>query len=60
MAGDIRLVGDQRNGVGIVEIFDTLLGWVTICPDAAWNEANVDGLCDQLGYENGLPVMYSG
>ena len=59
--GDVRLLGDPRDGVGAVEYYDTQLGWTGICADSAhsfsWNSntAAASIVCTQLGYEGGRP-----
>ena len=53
MEGDVRLVGDTRNGYGAVELFDGLQGWITVCYDDTWSTVQADIVCRQLGYETG-------
>ena len=56
---DIRLVGDTANGHGVVELFDTIYRWVTICPSASvWGAVEANASCVQLGYESGTPETY--
>lgn len=56
---DIRLVGDTANGQGVVELFDTIYRWVTICPSASvWGAVEANASCMQLGYDSGTPETY--
>lgn len=50
--GDVRLVGNQENGRGAVEI-STNLGWTTICPDSSWTDSDANAICQILGYDFG-------
>ena len=59
--GDVRLLGDPRDGVGAVEYYDAQQGWTGICADPAhsssWNSNTAAAriVCRQLGYEGGRP-----
>ena len=55
MRGDVRLVGDTRNGYGAVQLFDGSQGWITVCYDDTWSTVQADIVCRQLGYETGQP-----
>ena len=57
--GDIRLVGDARNGFGAVQLRHSLTGFMGICPDDGTfdtTEANI--VCRQLGYASGSVIQY--
>ena len=57
--GDIRLVGDERNGYGAVQLkdFNPIVGFVGICPDdGSFGETEAGVVCRQLGYDSGTPT----
>ena len=58
-AGDVRLVGDERDTVGAVEVYYSQVGWTGICADTShahmWrdNKEAAEIVCAQLGYLGG-------
>ena len=62
-AGDVRLVGDQRDTVGAVELYHPMTGWTGICADANYihmwrdNRRAAETVCAQLGYLGGTPYV---
>ena len=57
--GDIRLIGDIRNGYGAVQLRDEDEGFIGICPDDGTfgtTEANI--VCRQLGYDSGTVMEF--
>ena len=57
---DIRLYGDQMDGVGIVEIYNSVRGiWIPVCTtDGTWDSVVAGIICRQLGYESGDIATY--
>ncbi|CAI8038225.1 Lysyl oxidase homolog 3A [Geodia barretti] len=64
-SGDVRLVGDQRDTVGAVELYHPMTGWTGICADANYihmwrdNRRAAETVCAQLGYLGGTPYVQS-
>lgn len=55
---DVRLVGDQDNGQGAVEVY-IQSGWVRVCPDnSVWGDSQASAVCTQLGYDSGRAESY--
>ena len=62
-AGDVRLVGDERDTAGAVELYYPQIGWTAVCADPShahmWrdNEKAAEVVCSQLGYLGGTPSV---
>ena len=62
-AGDVRLVGDERDTVGALELYYAGVGWTGICADSSqvhsWqdNQRAAEIVCAQLGYLGGTPYI---
>ena len=57
--GDIRLVGDVRNGYGAVQLRDFRTGFIGICPDdGTFDTIEANIVCRQLGYASGSVMEY--
>lgn len=55
--GDVRLVGDTSDTAGAVEYYDSLEGWVSVCP-VGWGDEQASAVCRQLGYDSGTSMNY--
>ena len=61
--GDVRLLGDARDGVGAVEFYQQTFGWTGICADLFSDDdwlANTEAatiVCRQLGFEEGITYI---
>ena len=57
--GDVRLEDGSVSSEGRVEVYDSEIGWGTVCNDN-WDLKDADVVCRQLQYDNASDIMQFG